>query len=484
MSTEWSSTQARPPSDGGPSLDLVLHLDRSQGLRHGLEAALREAIRSGRLRVGTSLPSTRTLAADLEVARGTVTAAYAQLTAEGYLAARQGAPTRVRWRPDVLASEEAGGDPVPTERWDLRAGWPDPASFPRQAWAAATRRVLRGAATGAFGYGDPFGHLHLRRALAGYLGRAREVRTRPDRMLVCSGYTQALDLLCRVLRSRGAKAVAMEDPCAPRYRRIAEAAGLRVVAVPCDDDGLRVDVLRGLDVAAVVTTPAHQYPLGVTLAPARRTRLVDWAGRTGAIVVEDDYDGEFRYDRQPVGAVQALDPDRVVYVGTASKTLSPALRLGWLALPGWLVEPLGEAKSLADRGSGVLDQLVLADLIERGDLDRHLRLLRQSYRRRRDLLVAGLRERGGPPPTGIAAGLHAVVPLDLGRTESDVLARARSLGIALNGLGDYWYDPGRVREQALVVGYGAPAGSAYQPTLSRFLDLWSGDDDARGRPRR
>ncbi|SDS04320.1 PLP-dependent aminotransferase family protein [Actinopolymorpha singaporensis] len=307
-----------------------------------------------------------------------------------------------------------------------------------------------------------------------YLGRVREVRTRPDRILVCSGYTQALDLLCRMLRSRGADAVAMEDPCAPRYRRVVEAAGLRVVAVPCDDDGLLVDVLHGLDVAAVVTTPAHQYPLGVTLAPARRTRLVDWARRTGAFVVEDDYDGEFRYDRQPVGAMQALDPDHVVYVGTASKILSPALRLGWLALPGSLVEPLGEAKSLTDRGSGVLDQLVLADLIDRGSLDRHLRYLRQSYRRRRDLLVAGLTERGGPLPTGIAAGLHAVIPLGRGGTELDLLARARSRGIALNGLGDYWHEPGKVSAQALVVGYGAPTGSAYIPTLGRFLDLLYG----------
>lgn len=424
--------------------------------------------------VGAPLPSTRALAADLEIARGTVTAAYAQLTADGYLAGRQGAPTRVRWRPNHLASEDAGCAPVTDECWDLRAGRPDPASFPRQAWAAATRRVLRSATTEAFGYGDPLGNIQLRRALASYLGRVREVRTRPDRILVCSGYTQALDLLCRMLRSRGADAVAMEDPCTPRYRRVVEAAGLRVVAVPCDDDGLLVDVLHGLDVAAVVTTPAHQYPLGVTLEPARRTRLVDWARRTGAFVVEDDYDGEFRYDRQPVGAMQALDPDHVVYVGTASKILSPALRLGWLALPGSLVEPLGEAKSLTDRGSGVLDQLVLADLIDRGSLDRHLRYLRQSYRRRRDLLVAGLTERGGPLPTGIAAGLHAVIPLGRGGTELDLLARARSRGIALNGLGDYWHEPGKVSAQALVVGYGAPTGSAYIPTLDRFLDLLYG----------
>jgi GntR family transcriptional regulator / MocR family aminotransferase len=372
------------------------------GRRAALERGLRQAIRSGRLQPGTRLPSSRTLAHDVGLARGTVSEAYRQLVAEGYVVARQGAGTTVAHALSVPVFPLVPAPRVRQVRWDLRPGQPDLSSFPRDLWLAATRRVLRTAGSDRFGYADPRGRPELRRALADYLGRARGVLTSPDLIVVCSGYVQGLALLCQALRGRGAASVAHEDPCLPDYPATMTGAGLQPGGVAVDAGGLQVDRLAELGADAVVVTPAHQFPLGPTLAAARRAELVRWARVADALVIEDDYDGEFRYDRQPVGAVQGLDPERVAYAGTASKTLAPALRLAWLALPPWLLEPVVEAKRLADRHSAVLDQLVLADLIVSGAFDRHVRRCRLRYRRRpgrrlRDPARARLHPRAGRP---------------------------------------------------------------------------------------
>ncbi|MFL6072827.1 MAG: PLP-dependent aminotransferase family protein [Mycobacteriales bacterium] len=459
--------------------DLFLALDRGRaaragGLRAGIEDALREAIGQGRLAVGAALPSTRTLAADLGVARRTVLAAYQQLAAEGYLDCRQGAPVRVAYsapaRPAATAPEHAD-----TPRADLRPGHPAPSSFPRLAWTRAARQALRLAPDAAFGYGDVRGHRLLRETLAGYLGRARGVTTEPGNLLVCGGFRQALYLTCQVLRARGHTALAMEDPCSPNHRRIAESAGLAVCPVPCDGDGLRVDLLAGTPARAVLVTPAHQYPLGGTLAADRRTALVGWARERDGLVIEDDYDGEFRYDRHPVGALQPLDPDRVAYTGTTSKTLAPGLRLGWLAAPPALLDELVEHKGLVDRGTGVPDQLTLAELIGSGGFDRHLRRMRLSYRSRRDQLRDALAALDRPwRLTGIAAGLHALLPLpDGGPEEADLLVRAEERGVALAGLGRYWHRPADPHPRALVIGYGAPSDAAFRSCLRHLMNLVS-----------
>jgi GntR family transcriptional regulator/MocR family aminotransferase len=447
-------------------IDLHVEVPRTR-VRAGLEQALREAIDSGHLRSGTPLPSSRALAADLGVARNTVADAYGQLVAEGWLVARRGSGTRVADRAEPLPAASArGGEPRPRVRYDLRAGSPDVTAFPRAAWLAAARRALNEAPPGALAYGDPRGRPELRTALAAYLARARGVRTAPDRIVICAGFTQGLALLSRALLAQGAGTLAVEGYSQPSHRNVAAAAGLRLRGVPVDAHGAAVNDL-GSSGAALIT-PAHQFPLGVPLAPERRRRAIQWARRTGAVLIEDDYDGEFRYDRQPVGAVQGLAPEHVVYAGSASKTLAPGLRLGWLALPAELVDDVVAEKASIDRQSGVLDQLALADLIASGAYDRHVRRARLAYRRRRDRLVAELKRRAPTVRvTGIAAGLHALVRLREDAHEDEVVARATAHGLALEALGSYHF-AGPAHAPALIVGYGTPPEHAFTTALARL----------------
>jgi GntR family transcriptional regulator / MocR family aminotransferase len=436
------------------SIDIHLPLDGTGGRGVGLERALRDAIRAGRLAVGTRLPSTRALAADLGWARGTVAAAYSQLVAEGWLTARAGAGTLVSARAETVGGETARATVTPPPRYDLRTGSPDVASFPRRAWAAAMRRVLREAPDEALRLGDPRGRVELRTELAAYLGRARGVVATPDRIVLCAGYVQALGLLTGVM----GRTVAMEDPCLLLHREVVAAAGREVVPVAVDERGARVEDLAA---DAVVVTPAHQIGLGSTLAPDRRAALAAWDG----LVVEDDYDGEFRYDGRPVGALQALAPDHIVYAGTASKALSPALRIAWLVLPEHLVEPVVEAKRLADSASPALDQLALARLIATGELDRHLRRMRTQYRRRRDALLAAL------PSTvkvlGIAAGLHVTLRLP---AEEAILAAARERSLELTGLSAFWHDPAG-RPPCVQAGYATPPAHAFPGAVAALAEI-------------
>ena len=466
MSSDWATL---------PGLDL--HLEVGDGARRtSIEAALRRAIRDGRLPTGTRVPSTRVLARDLAVARGTVTEAYDQLVAEGWLAARQGSGTVVAWAGELdgagRAPARAPSAPAPH---DFRPGSPDVSSFPRREWLAATRKALRTMPDAELRYGDPRGLLRTREALAGYLARARGVRADPERLLICGGFVQALALLTGTLRRQGATAVAMENPCMNAYRTVTARAGLSVRFLDVDDDGADPAPLTvaGVprragwrDVAAVLLTPAHQYPTGTTLAPDRRAAFVEWARHHDRIVIEDDYDGEHRYDRQPVGALQGMDAERVAYVGTASKSLAPGLRLGWMVLPDGLVEPVSAAKELADRQSGVIEQAALAELITSGGLDRHIRRNRLRYRRRRDELVAALATVPSIDVRGIAAGLHAVVDLPVhGPAEADVVSSLAAAGVVVHGLSGYWHRP-QPRRPGIVVGFGTPAEHAFPAALA------------------
>ncbi|WBB71083.1 PLP-dependent aminotransferase family protein [Micromonospora sp. WMMD812] len=451
-------------------VDLHLDLDTTGGRRVALERSLRDAIRDGRLAPGARLPATRALAAELGLSRGTVSAAYDQLVAEGWLTARVGSGTAVSALP-VAAAPPAAPAPGPaTPRYDLRPGSPDLGAFPVAAWLRATRRALAAAPASVYGYGDPRGRIELRSALAGYLGRARGVLADPDRIVLTTGYVQALGLLAGVLRDAGRPVFAMEDPGLAFHRDVVHRHGGAVVPLPVDDRGARTDLLGAgalAGVAAAVVTPAHQYPTGVTLHPRRRHALTTWARARDALVIEDDYDGEFRYDRQPVGAVQGTAPDQVAYVGTAAKTLGPALRLAWLVLPARLVEPVIEAKRHLDVHSETIGQLALADLITSHGYDRQVRAVRRRYRQRRDLLldrlVAGTGDRY--PVGGVAAGLHALLHLPAdGPAEAAVLAAAGRYGVALTGLAPHWHRPAG-RPAGLVVGYATPPAHAYPAAL-------------------
>ncbi|MGW0289720.1 MocR-like pyridoxine biosynthesis transcription factor PdxR [Streptomyces tuirus] len=443
------------------------------GLRRGLTDALREAVRSGRLAPGTRLPSSRALAADLGIARNTVADAYADLVAEGWLMARQGSGTRVTERQVVPPSGTAHHPRALTRpAYDLRPGSPDLASFPRAEWLKATRRALTAAPDQALDYGDPRGRPELRAALAGYLSRARGVRADPERIVVCAGFAHGLKLLGTVLRARGARTVAVESYGLDVHRRILAASGLRTTVLPFDRLGTDPGGLAAAE--AVLLTPAHQFPMGLPLHRDRRTAVVDWARRTGGLVLEDDYDGEFRYDRQPVGALQGLDPDRVVYLGTASKSLAPGLRLAWMVLPPGLAEETAAAKGGVDT-CGVLDQLTLAEFLTSGAYDRHVRATRLRYRRRRDALVAAVAARAPQARvTGIAAGLHVLLRLPPG-TEQSVVQAAHWRGLALHGLARYT-NPAAPADpvDALVVGYGTPPDHAWSGALDALCAVLPG----------
>ena len=451
------------------NLGVDLHLDLgATRVRAGLEEALREAVRDGRLGPGTRLPSSRQLASDLGVARGTVAEAYAQLAAEGWLVARQGSGTVVAERVIPERRERNPDTAEPRLSYDLRPGVPDLSAFPATAWVTALRRALVTEPSTTLGYGDPRGVPRLRQELAAYLSRVRGVRTEPGQLVVCTGFAQALSLLSAVLRGRGATTVATEGWGLPHHRRAITHAGLATTALAVDDEGADTTALD--DEAAVLLTPAHQYPLGPVLSPRRRSAVTRWAAERGAVVLEDDYDGEFRYDRHPVGAVQPLAPEHVAYLGTASKTLVPGLRLAWMALPGHLVDEVVEAKRLADGQSSALDQLALAELLARGGYDRHVRRARLAYRRRRDTLAASLAaEVPHVRVTGIAAGLHAVVRLPAdGPTEEAVVAAAARRGLALSGLAPHRQDGTDDLGPALVVGYATPPQHAWTGALARL----------------
>ncbi|MFF9568120.1 PLP-dependent aminotransferase family protein [Streptomyces sp. NPDC014685] len=466
-------------TDSWATFGADLHLDTtgSTGLRAGLMDALREAVRTGRLAPGTRLPSSRGLAADLGIARNTVADAYAELVAEGWLTARQGSGTRVARRAEPRPSAvrvtrtRTRGSRAPH---NLLGGSPDLSTFPRAEWLKAARRALTAAPHDSFGYGDPRGRVELRTVLAGYLARARGVHADPERIMICAGFVHALKLMGPVLRKRRVREVAVESYGLDFHYDLLRDAGLRLPCLPVDGFGARTDELAGLrGVGAVLMTPAHQFPTGVPLHPDRRAAAVDWARATGGLILEDDYDGEFRYDRQPVGALQGLDPDRVVHLGTTSKSLAPGLRLGWMVLPEDLVGEVSEAKGVSDWSSSALDQLTLAEFIASGAYDRHVRSMRLRYRRRRDQLVEALAQRAPEVRiSGIAAGLHAVLELPEG-SEPSVLRAAAWQGLALEGISRFRHPDAAPGRDALVIGYGTPTDSAWPGALEALCRVLS-----------
>ncbi len=439
-----------------------LHLDLRQtitpgarGARDLLLSALRDAVRSGRLAPGTMLPPSRTLATDLGLARNTVAEAYAELVAEGWLASRQGAGT---WVVNVsgagIPATPRGVRVVPTH--NLSPGSPDVSEFPRTAWVAATRRALAHAPTEALRMGDPRGRPELRNALAEYLARARGVRTSPESIVICAGVRHAVELLTRAVGGP----IAVEAYGLFIFRDAIDALGTTTVPIGLDEQGAVISDLDELDVPAVLLTPAHHNPQGMPLHPSRRTAVIDWAQRTGGYVFDDDYDGEFRYDRQPVGALQALCPDRVAYLGSTSKSLAQTLRLGWTALPDELIDPVIAAAGGAQFYVDAINQLTMAEFIASGQYDRHIRRMRARYRRRRDSLVDALAG-FDVGISGLAAGVNVLLTLPEG-SEHEVLRRAGEAGIALQGLSRMRHPLAEVpNRDGIIVGFAAPAEHAF-----------------------
>ncbi|MET7651699.1 MULTISPECIES: PLP-dependent aminotransferase family protein [unclassified Streptomyces] len=455
--TSSGTNPDRPPGSAAWEVLLPAASAPPRARGRALQAALRDAVRSGRLAQDTRLPSSRDLAADLGVSRGLVTEAYEQLTAEGYLRSGRGAGTWVGRA--VRAARPHARDLAPRTpgvRADFVPGTPDLSLFPRAAWAAAQRGVLAELPHHELGYPDPRGLPRLRTALAGLLARRRGVVADPERLVVVSGVAQATALLGLALHARGTDTVGVEDPGSPQHSALYAAAGVTTVPLALDDEGLAVDPLRSSGVRAVVTTPAHQFPTGIVYSARRRAELLDWARSVDGFVVEDDYDGDFRYDRAPVGALQGLDPERVAYTGSVSKSLAPGLRLGWLLVPEALAETVVERKRTMDLGHPTLDQALFARFVERGDYDRQLRRCQRAYRERRDALVGALREHfPGARVSGIAAGLHVIaeLPARYGPQER-FLARTASAGVEVRALAEYAHTRAvRGTRIRLVLGY-------------------------------
>jgi GntR family transcriptional regulator/MocR family aminotransferase len=441
-------------TDLRPACDVLVELERDNGvaMHRQIESSIRAGIRAGRFPRGTALPATRVLADELGVSRGVVVEAYRQLVAEGYLTSRAGGYTRVAIDPETAATPDPGKPPT-RPRVDFCPCRADGSQFPRRAWLRSVRRVLAEATPEEFGYVSGRGAPALHRALAAYLNRVRGTSARPENIVICNGYAQGIGLVIDVLVKAGARRLAVEDPCADDDAvPAARAAGLEVVGVPVGEDGIRLEALERTDADALILTPSHQWPTGAVLAAHARAAALRWAERRDALIVEDDYDAEYRYDRAPIGAIQGLAPDRVIYAGTASKTLAPGLRLGWLVAPAHLVGDIAAAKSLADRGSPVLDQLTFADFLDRGEFDRHLRRMRPLYKQRRDTLISALAEwLPDFEPTGIAAGLHLLAYLPGDLDEQSVVDAAARRGVAAYGLAQYRV-AGRGRA-ALLFGY-------------------------------
>ncbi len=418
-----------------------------------LERVLRERIRSGTLSSDTRLPSTRALAAELGVSRGVVTEAYGQLAAEGYLTISQGAPVRVARAVRAASPRAPARSLLESFPYHFHSGLPDLAGFPREAWLRSLRTALRDSPLSATGYGDPRGVPELREALADYLGRVRGAEADPEHTLVCTGFMQAFTLLCRALRARGVERIALEDPGWHVHRLIVENTGMQVVPVPLDEQGLRVDELARTDAAAVLVTPAHQFPTGVVMGPERRAALIEWA-EDERLIVEDDYDAEYRYDRVAVGALQGLAPEHVAYIGSASKRLVPGMRLGWMLTPSWLAWELTSAKAIEDGGSEAIGQLALCDFIARGELDRHVRRMRLRYQHRREALLEALARwapQGRVTSPG-AAGLFELVVLPEGVDEPRLLRAAAARGVGMEGLSWHRFRPGG--PPGVLLGYG------------------------------
>jgi GntR family transcriptional regulator/MocR family aminotransferase len=448
-------------------MDINLALDRTGPFHGQLERELRAAIRAGRMRAGAKLPPSRVLAQDLGVSRGVVVEAYSQLVAEGYLVARTGDGTRIAETVARRPAHESASKAVARRvQYDLRPGLPDLSLFPRRQWQAALSAATRELPDAALGYGSRGGLAQLRVALSDYLGRVRAVLCDPE-VLIASGAAHALGVLLQVLRDRGARRVAVEDPASPAIVLAVRRAGLEAVPVWVDEDGLDVARLGSVVVDAVVLSPAHQYPTGAVLAPARRAQLIEWARRRGKLVVEYESDAEHRYGPDPTASLQGLAPDCVAYLGTANTTLAPAVQLGWAVVPRGLAAEMAAQPDLVHAAPSALLQGAYARLLERGEIDRHLRRARRRYRARREALLDALASRlPEAKVSGAALGLHLIAWLPGEADEAQIVDRAAGRGVAVYGL-HLRCTLSKPRPPALVLGHGPIA----EPAIPRAVEL-------------
>jgi len=433
-----------------------LSATRAGPLHVRLTAAIRGAIRDGRLPLGAALPPSRTLATDLQVSRWAVTKAYGQLSTEGYVSARTGSATRVCWSPEPDDRPNRPAQPVRAPRpvrFDLAQSSSDYRAFPRHKWVESIRAAAEIAPFDQLGYCEQGGEPRLRAVLADHLNRTRGAVADAGTVCVFSGAGQSMTQLARALVEAGHTRIGVEDPGSVQIRKAARSAGLELVAIPVDDDGLVVDALEAHpDLRAVCVGPAHHVVTGCVLAPHRRAALLDWARRVDGLIVEDDYDSEFSYDGPAPAAMQGTDPDRVALLGSMSRTLTPTVNVGWVVAPRWLVEAV-RTDPRVPVNSPALTQLALVHFMESGAYDRYLRASRQRFRARRNALVAALELRLPECRIrGAQAGLHLLLELPAGSNITAIVAELQKHDIQLCDVDSSRFqpDPGEFRLQ---IGY-------------------------------
>jgi GntR family transcriptional regulator/MocR family aminotransferase len=457
--------------------DTLLPIDDSvpsDALHVRLTSSLRDAIRLGRIPVGSALPPSRQLATDLHCSRWVVTEAYEQLVAEGYLEARVGSGTRVRLRDHQQpGAKPASATTTPTVRFDLTPGLPDFSAFPRSAWSRAVHDTIAAMRHADLDYQSPGGHPRLKQVLSEYLGRVRGAVVQPEHLTLTSGILDGLTLMFRALVTEGRDKLAIEDPCWRRLVAAALSSGLDVTSIEVDAEGMQTGDLSDVIVDAVIVAPAHQFPSGMVLTPERRVLLLEWARAAGGLVLEDDYDAEFRYDRRPVGVLQGIDPGRVALFGSLSKTLAPGVGIGWVVTPPRWTDVVRSAETRLT-GPSTLVQLAMARFIETGGYDRHLRALRRSYRTRRDLVVrAAAKHLPQCRLFGAAAGLHVLMGLPAGVTGESVVTELDARGVKLLDLrscavGSRRPRAGDLPREGVVFGYGNVADAEVDSVIEEI----------------
>jgi GntR family transcriptional regulator/MocR family aminotransferase len=427
-------------------------------MKRQIYQALKDRILDGSLQAGEVLPSTRDLAAQLNVSRHTVCEAYDMLITEGFVLSRQGAPTRVAEGLRLDRQPEDRSDPLeqsqPRYKVDFKTGWPDMRHIPRSLLRQIALKVMDEMPSERFGYDIPQGSLELRAEIASWLFRSRGLNVDAGDIFITSGATHALHIIANLLSARGNR-VAVEDPCNRGMLKVFLNAGCEAIPIPVDEHGLQVDCLDGISVDAVYTTPSHQFPLGPILPAGRRAELIRYAQVNGIYLIEDDYDSEFRYAGEPIAPLHAMDPQRVIYVGTFSKVLFPAIRIGYVILPKELQAKWRKLRLYMDVQNPSIEQAIMAELLRTRKFDRHLKKMRKLYGERRTTLLRSLDQFFGDGwrACGDAAGLHLAVEFKGMQFDEEFIARCRECGIRLASVERHAIRKGR-HSNKLLLGFG------------------------------
>lgn len=463
-----------------------INLDREDklSLSRQIYRSIKNGILTGKIKSGTKLPSSRELSSELHVARNVVVDCYEQLIAEGYAYTKNGSGTYIsdgvvlpRKDKETAVIKTEVVSPKPEIKVSFRTGIPDLSLIPINKWAQLYHKSAIGISPSEMDYQDPMGNEVLRATLARYLNRVRGTDANPQNIIITNGAAQSFNLICKLLSTKDYALV--ENPLSHGLLHTLESNNVKLSAIRLDSDGMVTKELPKSAPKLIFTTPSHQFPMGSILTASRRIELINYVASNDAYIVEDDYDSEFRFDGNPIESMQNLAPERVIYVGTFSKTLMPALRIGYMVLPDKLTRQLREAKYVADIHSPVLEQLTLSSFIESGSFERHLRNMQKLYHRKRDLLIKTLKKYFGDSVEifGAAAGLHFVAAFSGVKFDATLLEKIRDGGIEISAVSKHLYKEGCSEnyDNLLIFGYGNTAVDKIESGINTLYKIIKGE---------